>query len=87
MTVVELNIPSEVANRFSGRKISYQTLIEDYEEHGWHDYTVNMDIDSFREILKEECDHDPFSGLESKDGQPHSLIHHKKEDTDDRIMA
>jgi hypothetical protein len=58
MAQIQVDIPTQVAHNFWGKKIiSYHELIEDYE--AWFEYeAVNMDAWDFKRLLVSELLHD-----------------------------
>jgi hypothetical protein len=51
--IVIKNVPATIAEKFSkAKEVSYKDLIQAYEEDGWIDYPVNMDIKEFYSMIK-----------------------------------
>jgi hypothetical protein len=48
MSTITVDLPEKIAQRFRNKvKIWYNKLIEDYENYGWTDYDVDLDIKEF----------------------------------------
>lgn len=53
MTTITLEVPDDIAEKFSSQKVvPFSNFLEELENNSWHDFDVNMDANDFLSVLE-----------------------------------